>query len=175
MSSTVELEDELAALRAVVADEGKPLAERTNAAALIVTLTLEAVTEPADDHPEVVTLVTPWDDGGPLSDVIAHVTKGLSRTGYPLAEARAHVLQRHKLRAVLALIVDTALPRLIRLAACQAALDGFLHPNGRHRVNAYSPERLLAAVKLADGFKWTSKGREPVERPPRVVADVWEM
>lgn len=164
---------ELAALRAIIADEAKPLAERTAAAALAVQLTVDGIPDPADDHSEVVTLMTPWDDGGPLSNVIATVTKGLSRTGYPLAEARAHVLQRHKLRAVLALVVDVTAHKLIRLAACQTMLDSFLHPNGRHRLNAYTPERLLAAVVPADGHKWTSAGKEPVERPPQVVADVW--
>jgi hypothetical protein len=167
------LSDKKETLRAVVEDEKLNISERSAAAALFVELTVDGVPDPADDHPEVVTLITPWDDGGPLSDVIATVTKGLSRTGYPLAEARAHVLQRHKLRAVLALIVDTAVPRLIRLAACQTALDSYLPAKGRHRLNAYTAERLLAAVIPADGYKWTSTGKKPVERPPQVIADVW--
>jgi hypothetical protein len=169
--------DELAALRAVVEDNSKPQNERSAAAGLIVTLTVDAVADPTDEDAEVVKLRTPSDDGGPLSDVMAAVTQGRSRTGWSLADARAEVFERHRLRAVLAVVVDEAAPNMIRLAACQTVLDQFMHPNGRYRQGAYSPERLLAEVVPADAFKHTSqsmfKGKVPVCRPPKTFADVW--
>ena len=172
MTSSTELQDELAGLRAIVADETKPLTERTAAAALIVQLTVDGVPDPVDDDEEVVELRKPWADGGPLSDVIASVFK-YSRTGYPLAEARAEVLKRHRERAILAVVVDEAAHCLIRVAACQTMLDSYLPAKGRHRLNGYTAERLLAAVIPADGHKWTSAGKQSVERPPRVINDVW--
>jgi hypothetical protein len=173
MSSTVELQDELAGLRAVVADEDKPLAERTAAAAHIVTLALGAVTDPADDDAEVAELVKPWADPV-LAKMAAEVTGGRSVNGHSLPDAKQTVFKRRRWRAVLTIICDETAHKLTRLAACQTALDSFLHPNGAHRKAGYSAERLLAEVKPADGFKWTSKGKLPVCRPPVQQSDLWD-
>ena len=166
--------DKTNTLRAVVDNEALSIEERKDAAALFVTLTVETVTDPADDNPEVAALRQPWDDKF-LAECAAPATNGRSLTGWSLPDAREHVAKRHRQRVVLALIVDEALPRLIRLAACQTMLDSFLHPNGRHRKGAYSPERLLSEVAPADAYKWTTQGKLPVSRPPLTVADVWSM
>jgi hypothetical protein len=166
--------EKIEALRTVVEDEGLDIAQRRDAAAHIVTLTVDAVPEVPDADTEVVTLTTPWADPV-LAKIAADATGGRSVNGYSLPDAKQTVIKRHRVRALLAVVVDDTAHKLIRLAACQTALDGFLHPNGVHRRSAYTAERLLAEVRPSDSFKWTSKGKEQIARPPLSLADVWDM
>jgi hypothetical protein len=166
--------EKIEALRTVVEDEGLDITQRRDAAAHIVTLTVDAVPEVPDTDAEVVTLTTPWADPV-LAKIAADATGGRSVNGYSLPDAKQTVFKRHRLRAVLAIICDETAHKLTRLAACQTALDSFLHPNGVHRRSSYTAERLLAEVRPSDSFKWTSKGKLPVRRPPIEQADVWQM
>jgi hypothetical protein len=173
------MSNQMEALRTVVQDETLSTAERTAAAALIVTLTVDGVPEPPDDDAEVVALMQPWADKA-LAEIAAPVTQGRSLTGFPLPDARAAVLERHKLRAVLRLVVDTALPRQTRLAAV-SHVRASLSDKHRFIMNSVSPEQMLDRITGPDTirlyFNSTTPGwydKLPVARPPRDLGDVWQ-
>ena len=170
---------ELAALRAIVADETKPLTERTDAAALFVQLTADSITEPADDNPEVIELCKPWhgtESDRFLAEIVEQVG-GRPIAGWSLPSATAQVFKRHRERAVLAMVVDTSLPRLIRLAAVSNVRDG-LNSRNDFITNSINPEQMLNRITSPDTSRlYTTSGdydKRPVARPPRDLGDVWQ-
>ena len=167
------MSNQLEPLRTVVEDESLDIAARRAAAAHVVQLVVDGVPDPSDDDLEVVQLCTPWADQE-LAKLASEGTGGRSVNGWSLSDARQRVLTRLKVRAVLDIVVDEAAHKLIRLASCQTMLDTFMNPNGHYRRNAYTAERLLAAIIPAGSQKWVSGGRkEQVVRPPRDLGDVW--
>jgi hypothetical protein len=166
-------------LRAAIADESIPLTERRTAAEHLVTAVVDAVPEPEEDNAEVVELLTPWTDDGTLGSIAPMAWKQRNlvydwhESGPSLAQARKHVHDRLRFRALLAVVVDESAHRLTRLEACRVILDEHLHPQGYHRKNNYNAEKLLEKILPPDAMKWTASGKVPVVRPPMTLADVW--
>jgi hypothetical protein len=164
-------------LRAIIADEQVGITERRAVAAHVVRLQAETVEDASPDDPEVVALKQPWPRDTAVDREIAdqwsRVTNGRSVNGWSEADALAKTTERHRLRVLLALIVDECLHRLERLAACQAVIDSHLRSQGSLRNAALTAESLLAKVIPPDAVKWTDKGMMSVVRPPREYADLW--
>lgn len=163
---------ELDKLRAVVEDEQQPLPARRSAADHLVRLGVEAVeaTDVQDDDPEVVELRSPWKNVE-VAQLFSKNPDARPLKGWSLPDARAEVIQRRKLRAILATVVDETAHPFERLAGCGAILKD--HAVGKWRRNGYTPERLLNEVLPANGSKWTPKGKAPIQRPPQSLQDVW--
>jgi hypothetical protein len=168
---------EIETLRAAVADETLCKAARRDAAAHVVRLLVEAVPEALETDDEVCGLQEPWprstQNEAQTADMWEACTNGRSVRGWNASDALSEVTDRHKLRTLLALIVNEAAPELERLAACEAVLKNHLHPEGFHRRNHYTPEQMLEMVRSSDDMKLTAKGRVPVARPPRSIQDLW--
>jgi hypothetical protein len=172
---------EFEALRAVVADESLSLVERKQAAEHYVAGLVDAVPAPAEDDAEVVELVTPWKDDGPLGGTAPMAWRacnevyGWHKDGPTLAQARKRVHNGLRLRVLLGVAVDTSAHRLTRLEVCRVILDEHLDPRNFYRVNSYTPEQMLAKVMPASATKYGgwNKPPVPVTRPPMTLADVW--
>ena len=174
---------EIDVLRTTVTLDSQPMTARQNAATLVVKLVHDGVPAPADSDLEVLKLTTPkdrskeTDDQRNVNDLLAKML-GNTALGLTVAKAKSAVHDRHRLHAVLALIVDEGVHRLIRLAACLHILDS--NPQiGLWAKNGYSASKLLDTVVPAGSLKYTSRsifdGPMQVERPPLVLADVWEL
>jgi hypothetical protein len=174
------MSNKLDQLRTAIADESLGLPERRTATELYVAGLVDAVPAPAEDDAEVVELVTPWTDDGTLGSIAPLAWKqrnlayGWHESGPSLAQARKHVHDRLKFRALLAVVVDESEHRLERLEACRRVLDE-LHPQNFYRVNGYTPERMLDRVLPATATKYGGlfQPSVPVMRPPMTLADVW--
>jgi hypothetical protein len=155
-------------LRVVIADESLGLPERRAAAEHYLAELVEAVPAPAEDDAEVVELRTPWKAEGEMGKFMQsgwrsrNTVYGWSPDGPTLTQAKLHVHDRMKLRALLGIIVDDSAHHLERLEACRGVL-GRLSLQNFYRVNGYTPERMLAEVKPDTELK----------RPPREFSDVW--
>jgi hypothetical protein len=160
-------------LRAIIADEQVSITERRAVAAHLIRLTVESVSQPSSDDIEVIELMTPWEDHV-LAAQWSEATNGRSANGCTQTRALEIVYRRHRLRAVLAVVVSEAAHRLERLAAVETVLNDFMHPQGHYHRNAFTSEKLLETVKPATAVKWTVRGKEPVARPPVGFADVWD-
>jgi hypothetical protein len=163
-------------LRSVTADEGQSLPARRAAAEHLIGLHVEAVEAAgvSDDDPEVSALRTPWKDAE-LASMFCKSPDGPPLKGWPLSDAKSKVLDRRKLRALLAVVVDEKAHPLERLAACEKVLRDY--PVGKWRMNSYTAARLLAEILPADSVKWDSdswrRGPIQVQRPPMELKDVW--
>ena len=117
MQSNFELDQ----LRTVVSNESLPLTERKDAAAHAVRLMIAAITEPANDDPEVVKLMQPWPRETELdrqiADLFARTSDGRGTNGYTLADAKATVLKRRKRLLIVALAESETENPLVRDAA----------------------------------------------------------
>jgi hypothetical protein len=175
------MSNKLDQLRAAIADENLPLSERHTAAEHLVTAVVDAVPAPAEDHTEVVELVTPWKDDGPLGGMdpkawrVRNEVYGWHESGPTLSQAKRHVHAHHRLRALLTVVTDENAHRLERLEACRVLLDEHLDPRNFYRVNSYTPEQMLEKVLPASATKYGgwNKPPVPVTRPPLTMADVW--
>lgn len=174
------MSNKLDQLRTAIADESLGLPERRTAAEHLIVEMLDAVPVPGDDNAEVVELLTPWTDDGTLGSIAPMAWKqrnlayGWRESGSTLAQAIKRVHDRHKLRAVLGVVVDESAHRLERLEACRRVLDE-LHSQNFYRRNGYDAERMLAKVLPASATKHSgwNKPPVPVTRPPMTLADVW--
>jgi hypothetical protein len=150
-------------LRALVADESLDTTARRNAANLLTALVVAAVLEPPDDDAEVVALLKPWPRDTEyntwIADVAAECTHGHSITGWPLKDARAEVLRRHKERMLLGIAVDETANRLERVAAIQLILDDDRAPDFWKR-NGFTAEKMLTTMR-------------PHSHPPSKPSDLW--
>lgn len=174
-------ESKLEELRRIIADTDLPIAERRVAADHAVKLQLAAVAEPPEDDARVLELRTPWTETGKLEvlkNVYASGWKGRNlalgwdESGPTIREAKKRVHERYRMRAVLAVIVDKSLNDLEKIAGCQYVLDQ-LHPRSYYHANAFTPEKMLAAILPDNAMKWIPWRKVPVERPPKSLADVW--
>jgi hypothetical protein len=160
---------EIEVLRTVIADETATPEARRDAATHAVRLQVDAVPDASPDDPEVVKLVTPWEDRQLASwfPVTSRVRS--------LAEAVAEVTEQHRWRARYRIVANEGLSRTERLAACQSVLD-HMSPQSVFRLNAYSAAKLLEIVKPDSATKYSSLagGRVPVQRPPVERSDVWD-
>jgi len=171
--------EKIEGLRALLADESLPLAERKTAAELCIAALVDAVQAPGPDEAEVVELRTPWKGDARTCNFLSdawkqrNVVYGWHETGPTLSQALKRVAELLRLRALLGVIVDDSAHKLERLAACRALLDEHLDPRNHYRRNNFTAEDLLARVLPAGAYKWTAKGRVPVVRPPQTLADCW--
>jgi len=168
--------NQLEGLRAIIANTSLTEKERSNAAAHAVQLQLSAVEAQGvyDDDNEVAELMSPKDGFfGTCWPFYIEIITGRRADRFTLHEARKLVLRQKLLRTLLAIIVDETNDELERLAACQEVFDTHLDPRHTFKINAYNAPRLLAAVRPATALKWMDKGKVPVERPPKTLADVW--
>jgi hypothetical protein len=171
----------LETLRDAIRDESLSMTERRTAAEHYNAALTDAVQEPADDHPEVVELRTPWKDDGPLGNIAPmawkqrNISYEWSADGPTLTQAIKRVHDRLKLRALLAVVVDDSAHKLERLEASRRVLDDHLHPQSFERKNGYDAERMLSKVLPTTATKYGGWNRPPVPvvRPPRDLADVW--
>jgi hypothetical protein len=177
--STAAIEE----LRVVVADESVGMAARRDAAAHLTKLHLASIEEVSDTDEEVLELMKPWRRDTAayalMADWGAEATKGRSMNGWSLIDAKAEVTKRRKLRALLSVVVNAGLSELEKVAAIDTLIADYLHPEGVHRKNRYTPERMLDAVKAPtatrhyhdmDGNAYLA----PVQRPPMQFSDVWD-
>ncbi|MBS1799553.1 MAG: hypothetical protein JSS95_06970 [Acidobacteria bacterium] len=168
--------EQIEGLRAIIANTSLTEKERSNAAAHAVQLQLSAVEAQgvADDDDEVAELMSPKDGlfGTCWPFYVERIT-GRRADRFTLHEAKKIVLRRKLLRVLLTIVVDESNEELERLAACQEVFDTHLDPRHAFKINAHNAPRLLAAVLPATALKWMDKGKVPVERPPKTLADVW--
>lgn len=176
MDNTEKIQD----LKALTADESLNLSVRKTAAEHCIEELVNAVPAPTDEDAEVISLQEPWsretEADRLVFDLMSKITNGKSTNGRSLANAKAEVHRRNKLRLVLAVIVDTEAHRLERLAACERVLQD--HPQiSKWAIGNYSAERLLSEVLPAGATKLVSAFKPPqrVSRPPHSIADVWAL
>ena len=158
-----------------------PVKQRRDAAAHLVQVTVAGVREPAGDDAEVVELMKPWPRETPvqaeIAAIIDNITNGRGTQGRSLADAKAEVWKRHKLRAVLTVIVDEHANRLERLAACDVILTDFLPPMGMYRRNGWNADKMLSSILPTTATKIVRLFNPPVPvaRPPMELRDVWKL
>jgi hypothetical protein len=116
------MSNKLDLLKTAIADESIPLAERRTAAEHLVTALVDAVPAPAEDDAEVVELVTPWKDDGPLGGTAPMAWRacnevyGWHKDGPTLAQARKRVHNGLRLRVLLEPVHDLVTSGAVGLA-----------------------------------------------------------
>lgn len=136
-------------LRAVIDNESLPLAERKQAAQLLVSGLVDAVPEPQDDDAQVVALLTcPSADGtlghiAPLAWQVSNECRGWARSGGTLTQARRHVHEKRRGELLKTIYQDRDRHGLEREAAAQRLLDA-LPPLSMERRNGITAQRLVA-------------------------------
>jgi hypothetical protein len=169
------MKSEIDQLRSVVRDEAVPVAERREAATLLVELAAKAVPTVTADDPEVRSLTAPWPRETEPEVTTAAIFSSYSG-GMPSPDALATVQGRWVLRSQLAAVLDVSLPELERLETVRAILAGL--PEGHAlKLNGATPEKLLTTVDRPDAQRqYMVDGRyeyRPVSRPPVCLDDVW--
>ncbi|SFS10825.1 hypothetical protein SAMN05421771_1853 [Granulicella pectinivorans] len=164
---------ELDQLHSVVENDEVPMQKRRDAADHLIEMAVEGVPEPRNDDQEVLARMTPWSDG-PVKSLVLGISFAKAALGENLADAISEVQKVHRLRSVLAVVVDESAHRLERLAACQWVLANYGHIS-KWRANNYGAQNLLAEVSFPTATKWTYDGKLPVERPPLELKDVWAL
>jgi hypothetical protein len=153
----------------IVRDSSVSIIDRRAVAGHIVQLAIDAVPQPENNDQEVVKRMQPWTD----QKLAALMGGGKGET---LADAKAEVWKRNRVRAVLAIVADETQPHALREAACARILAD--HPQiAKWRMNNYDAARLLSEV-LAPGavkFGGLFKPDIPVERLPKSFADLWRL
>ena len=144
--------EKIEGLRALLADESLPLAERRTAAELCIAALLDSVQEPAEDDSDVIRLRTP-PEGDPLvGDLyvravqILNEDRGWAPTGPSLAQARRHIHTRRREELVRAIYKDHSRHHLERLEAAQRVLDA-ASPRSHWRMNGYTAQRIIEESK----------------------------
>lgn len=174
--------ERLAQLRAVVANEGVTVPERTKAAEHYVELLVSAVLEPKDTDAEVIELLAVPPDKGEsrFTDLLQTARElrnksfGWAESGPTVRQAKERVHNRLRLRKLLSVIVTESELKMIRVEACQRVLTDHLHERGFHRANGFTAEMMFAAIQPSNAMKWSGLLKQvPVERPPITLADVW--
>ncbi len=178
----MSINPKIADLMKIVGDSSVSIIDRRAVAEHVVQLAIDAVPEPADDDSEVVTLrknyCKPWSDA--LADSFRKAwnekLKWPANDGPTLTQARAHIQDRRRVQAVLAIIADGSQPHVLRESACARILAD--HPQiAKWRMNNYDAARLLSEVLAPDAVKFGGlfKPDIPVERPPKSFADLWRL
>ncbi|MDP9038398.1 MAG: hypothetical protein M3O02_03865 [Acidobacteriota bacterium] len=144
------MRDKLELLRIAIRNEVLPLAERKQAAELLISTALEAVPLPAEDDPEVVERMTAPSAGGTLGELlpiawgIGNELRGWSRSGATLNQAQAFVREKRRTRLLEELYRDPNLHPLERTEAARQTLERLpaLSPMRRN----YTPQQLIDAT-----------------------------
>ena len=144
-------------LRAIIAADAAPMADRREAARHLTALKTSAVDLTiASDDPEYVRLRTPWErktaSDAELFDLpcFAHLSNGLSHE-----DAVTRCLELRVFEDRRATWQNSELHRLERLAAIEAYLEDRTKPNC-FSVNGYGPERLLATYDAKGNFDFAT-------------------
>jgi hypothetical protein len=159
----------IADLMKIVSDSQVSIIDRRAVAEHVVQLAIDGVPEPQNNDQEVLERMKPWTD----QKLAALMGGGKGET---LADAKAEVWKRNRVRAVLAIIADDKQPHVLREAACARILAD--HPQiSKWRYNSYTADRLLAEALSSTAMKFGGlfKPDIPVERPPRSFADLWRL
>ena len=172
------MSNQLEALGTVVQDDSLNIDQRRDAAAHIVRLTVDGVSEVPDTDPEVIELCKPW-HGTEATKFLAEIIEqvgGRPVAGWSLPVATAQVLAKHRERAVYALI-DESLPRLIRLAAVSHIRSSLSerHPFIKGDVDEAAMLNKVCSPETTRQ-DWNGKiyAKRPVSRPPVDFSDVWQ-
>lgn len=168
-------------LRSIVENEELPMKQRKDAATHLVQLIVAGVPEPEADDAEVIERMKPWpretEAQASIAEMMDRITGGKATQGWSLADAKAEVWRRKRMRAALAVIVDEEADHLERLAACDVILSDFMPPAGMHRRNGWAPDQMLSSILPMTATKIVRlfEPPVPVSRPPVEMRDVWRM
>jgi hypothetical protein len=169
-------------LRAAVADDNLPVAERRIAAEHYIAALVDSVPEPGPDDPEVIELKAPWKSSGnpDIDELYAYAhgvvneDLGWDKSGPTVAQAKTYIREQRKFQALLVVAADEMEPCILRLAACRAVLND-LDPRSAYRRNGHSAQQMLDAIKPLTATKWEGMRKVPVSRPPKGFTDLWEV
>lgn len=120
----------------------------------------KAIPDALDTDAEVVELQKPWDDAE-LAAQWATESKGRSIHGWSTKDAIAEVTACHRLRSLLATVVNEEASTFERLAAIDAILDGHLPSDHHFKRNRLTPVVLFERIRPQMGAA------------PMTLADVW--